>query len=167
MNSAELYIDRLKLIPHPEGGYFREVYCSNGKITNDALPEYYSGDRSYSTSIYFLLVGDQKSHLHKLKSDEVWHFYDGSTIRLFVIDKKGSLSEILIGRNIEEGEVLQYVIEKDQWFCAEVKDKKSFSLIGCTVSPGFDFSDFELGSSEKLLNYFPLHKELIKKFTLG
>jgi len=165
MNTADFYIEKLKLIPHPEGGYFREVYRSEESIYQEALPKRYSGNRSFSTSIYFLLKGEQISHLHKLKSDEAWHFYDGSSIRLIIINGDRKLSEIILGREIEKGELLQYIINKSQWFCAEVVDKKSFSLIGCTVSPGFDFSDFELGKRESLVKLFPECKGLIYKFT--
>jgi len=167
MNRADFYIERLKLIPHPEGGYYREVYRSEEMIKNNALPGYYNGDRFFSTSIYFLLKGKQKSNLHKLKSDEIWHFYNGSPLKLYIINKKGELSGIKLGRNAGKGEMFQYIIEKGQWFCAEVIDKKSYSLIGCTVSPGFDFSDFELGKRKKLIKIFPGYKKLINDFTAG
>src|SRR5690606_11076637 len=158
MKTAEFYIKRLNLTQHPEGGYFKEVYRDDEIINKKHLHERYTTDHSFSTSIY---------NLHKIKSDETWHFYDGTTLIINIIDKDGRLSSVKLGRNIDEGEVFQFTIKKDSWFCAEVRDKNSFSLVGCTVSPGFDFSDFELGKRETLLKSFPYHKELITRFTRG
>ena len=98
MNTADLYIEKLKLIPHPEGGYYREVYRSDESIKQKELPKRYSGNHSFSTSIYFLLKGEQKSYSHKLKSDEVWHFYDRSSVKLFIINEDGKLSKIILGK---------------------------------------------------------------------
>lgn len=164
MNKADIYIKKLKLIPHPEGGYFKEIYRS-GETLKHGLPGRYKGNRSFSTSIYFLLKGKQKSLLHKLKSDEIWHFYDGSSLKLYIIDAKSKLSSKLLGRNIDVKESMQLVIKRGYWFCAEVSDENSFALFGCTVAPGFDFSDFELGERKKLLRLYPQHKELVEKFT--
>jgi len=167
MKTAEYYIQKLKLTAHPEGGWFKEVYRSNEIIMKSALFGRYSNERAFSTSIYFLLESEQKSLLHKLNSDEIWHFYDGSPLKLFLLDKDGNVSEIHLGRNLDKEEVLQFTIPNGQWFCAEVQDKDSFTLTGCTVSPGFDFSDFELGAREKLFKLFPHHKDFIVKFTSG
>jgi len=161
------YIETLKLKPHPEGGFFTEIYKSDEKINSRCLPARYKGSRSFSTSIYFLLKGDQISYLHKVKSDELWHFYDGCSIKLNIIDEKGNLSTLLLGRNLTGGEILQAVVENNCWFCAELTDKSSFSLVGCTVSPGFEFDDFEIGKRDELLTRFPQHNKLIKKFTTG
>ena len=165
MDKADFYREKLELIPHPEGGYFREIYRSDEALKDDALPHRYKGNRAFSTSIYFLLKGEQRSMLHKLKSDEIWHFYDGSGVKLYMIDAKGKVSQSLLGRNIDAGESMQLVIKRGYWFCAEVLDGNSFSLFGCTVAPGFDFSDFELGDRKELLQLYPQHEELIKKFT--
>jgi uncharacterized protein len=164
MNKADIYIEKLKLIPHPEGGYFREVYRSD-ELLKDGLPDRYEGSRAFSTSIYFLLKENQKSLLHKLKSDEIWHFYDGSSVKLYTIDSEGKVLQRLLGKNIDAGESMQLVIKKGYWFCAELSDENSFSLFGCTVAPGFDFSDFELGERKELLQLYPQHEELIKRFT--
>jgi len=112
-----------------------------------------------------LLEGNQVSNFHKLKSDEQWHFYNGSTIVIHVIDESGNLNKILLGRNIENGETLQTVIKYNSWFAAELADKTSFALIGCTVAPGFDFTDFELGKRDELIKTFPQFRELIYKLT--
>jgi hypothetical protein len=160
---AKYYIQKLQLNKHPEGGYYREIYRSGEIISIDAPKN--NLKRNFSTSIYFLLEGAQISKFHRLKSDELWHFYDGGSVKVYVIDGKGKLNEIVLGRKTEEGEIFQTVIKKNNWFAAEVMNKRSFSLIGCTVSPGFDFSDFELANREDLLECFPKYKSLILKFT--
>ena len=159
------YIYRLQLNPHHEGGYFKEVYRSDEIILSENLPNRFTSNRNFSTSIYFLLDGEQKSNFHRLKSDEIWHFYEGSSINIFVIDEFGNLSEYLLGKNLAEGETFQVVIKRNSWFAAELKEKKSYSLIGCTVSPGFDYEDFELADRNNLQKQFPQHEEIIKKFT--
>jgi len=160
---AKYYIQKLQLEKHPEGGYFREVYRSGEIISIDAPKKNFK--RNVSTSIYFLLEGTQISKFHRLKSDELWHFYDGGSVKVYVIDEKGKLTEIILGKKIKEGEVFQTVIKNNNWFAAEVINKRSFALIGCTVSPGFDFSDFELANRKYLLETFPKHKSIISKFT--
>ncbi len=160
---SKFYIQKLELQKHPEGGYYREIYRSAEMITTE-----YPGrrkKRNYSTSIYFLLDGKQVSKFHKLRSDELWHFYDGSSVLIHIIDENGNYKKIIVGKNISSGDVYQTVIKKNCWFAAEVIDKKSFALVGCTVSPGFDFSDFEFGDRESLINKYPDLKSLIIQFT--
>lgn len=160
---ARYYIQKLQLSKHPEGGYYREIYRS-GEIISIDVPKN-NLKRNVSTSIYFLLEGSQISKFHRLKFDELWHFYDGGSVKVYIINEKGKLTEIILGRKTEEGEVFQTVIKKNNWFAAEVVNKRSFALIGCTVSPGFDFSDFELANKGDLTECFPRHKSLITKFT--
>jgi predicted cupin superfamily sugar epimerase len=160
---AAKYIKQLQLKKHPEGGYYKEVYRSGEIILPSHLPKRYKTSRNFSTSIYFLLEGTQFSAFHLLRSDELWHFYDGSKVLLYIIDQKGNLTIKKLGRS-KDCE-LQLTIEKQNWFAAEVEDKKSFSLFGCTVSPGFEFDDFELGKRQELINKFPHHKILITRMT--
>jgi predicted cupin superfamily sugar epimerase len=162
---AEFYINKLQLIPHPEGGFYKEIYRSTEEIPEKYLPARYKGERSYSSSIYFLLEGNSFSSFHRLKSDEIWHFYDGSSVKIYVINQRGKISENILGKDIEQGEEIQFIINKDCWFAAEVLFKSSFSLFGCTVSPGFDFNDFELGRKENLIKIYPQHKTIIEKLT--
>ena len=164
MTNVHELIQKLKLETHPEGGYFKELYRSVETINKDALPERYSGDRCFSTSIYYLLRGNQKSTLHRLKSDEIWHFYLGSQLRLYMIDSSGIFESVVLGQNIFDGETPQFVIPKGIWFGAHPMstDGNDFSLVGCTVAPGFDFKDFEMGNKEDLLKEFPHHKEVIE-----
>ena len=164
--SAEYWIDKLNLTKHPEGGYFKEIYRAKEFINKKSLPGRYTSFRSFSTSIYFLLQSHEFSVFHRLKSDEIWHFYEGSPISIFIILPNGNLKKVLLGQNPENNEFLQFTIPKGCWFAAKVYSPDSYSLVGCTVSPGFDFDDFELGSYEKLSKLFPQHLQLIKQFTI-
>ena len=166
MKTAEYYIKTLGLQKHPEGGWFKEVYRSDEEIAGEHLPERYTGARHHSTSIYFLLTSDTFSAFHRIKSDELWHFYEGSPVTIYMIGSEGNYSEITLGRNIENGEVLQCVIPHGVWFGAKVNSADSFCLVGCTVAPGFHFDDFELGEREELLKKFPERSEIIKTLTI-
>lgn len=157
------YIKQLQLKKHPEGGYYREVYRSGELILPEHLPKRYKSTRNFSTSIYFLLEGKQFSAFHLLKSDELWHFYDGSNVLVYIINQDRELSFKKLGRGKDSD--FQLAIEKQNWFAAELEDKKSFALFGCTVSPGFDFDDFELGKRDDLIKKYPQHSALIKRLT--
>ncbi|MCC7158764.1 MAG: cupin domain-containing protein [Ignavibacteria bacterium] len=167
MNKTEHYISKLALEKHPEGGWFKEVYSSNELIKAEHLPARFKGHRRHSTSIYFLLTGDTFSALHRIKSDELWHFYDGSPVSIHMIDEKGNYSAARLGHDVEEGEVFQFAVPAGVWFGATINDKDSFTLVGCTVAPGFHFDDFELGVRGELVKSFPQHKGVIEKLTRG
>ena len=162
---ANYWIKKLELTKHPEGGYFKEVYRDDEVIKDDHLPSRFKGDRNYSTAIYYLLDGNNFSAFHKIKSDEIWHFYAGTSLIIYVIDKDGNLKKIVLGNNPEKDEHLMAVIPKKSWFAAKVIDNNSFSLIGCTVAPGFHFDDFELGNRENLIRQYPEHSSLIIELT--
>lgn len=155
-------IEKLKLEPHPEGGYFKETYRSKESIDLDA-PFY--GTRNYSTSIYFMLTADTFSAFHKIKQDEAWHFYQGDPIDLHMIHPDGEHELIKLGHNIFYDEVPQFIVPAESWFAAKSIGAKGYSLVGCTVSPGFDFADFELATEESLLQIFGMHAALIREFT--
>lgn len=165
MNSVNEIINELDLKPHPEGGYFKETYRSTGTIKEGSLDPAYGGNRNYSTCIYFLLTSDSFSAFHRIKQDEIWHFYDGSPIALHIISENGVHSQHMIGRDFAKGEVPQLVVPGGCWFAAEVINTDYFSLVGCTVSPGFSFEDFELKSRQELVSIFPEHESIISKFT--
>ncbi len=165
MNSIERIITKLHLKPHPEGGYFKETYRSTGIINADSLEASYNGERNYSTCIYFLLTSDNFSALHRIKQDEIWHFYDGSPIRLHMITEAGKHTEHIIGKDLSKGELPQFVVPGGCWFAAEVVEDDTFSLVGCTVSPGFSFEDFELKSKKELTGLFPHLQDVISKLT--
>jgi predicted cupin superfamily sugar epimerase len=163
--NAEYWIEKLRLEPHPEGGYFRQTYKAELTLAQAALPAEFTGMRAASTAIYFLLEGENFSAFHRLRSDEVWHFYDGAPLVVHVIEPQGTRSEILMGRDVNSGQVLQAVVKAGCWFASHVADWSSFALVGCTVAPGFDFDDFEMGWREELMRVFPQHRELIERLT--
>jgi predicted cupin superfamily sugar epimerase len=164
MKNAEFWISHLELQKHPEGGYFREIYRSDETIGKNNLPVRYQGERSFSTSIYFLLKAGEFSAFHKILSDEIWHFYQGDPVELFLISKSGNLQTLRLGNDPSEGEVFQLVIPNGTWFAARVSGK-NYSLVGCTVAPGFDFTDFELAGKETLIQKFPRHQDIIDSLT--
>ena len=164
-NSAQYWIDTLGLIAHPEGGYFRETYRASLSIAREALPPQFTGPRRVLTAIYFLLQGHNFSAFHRLRSDELWHFYLGGPFVVHVIQENGQHSEISIGSNPDAGEVLQATVKAGCWFASCVRDPGSFALAGCTVAPGFDYEDFELGKRTQLEKMYPQHAKLIEQFT--
>ncbi|QTA93354.1 cupin domain-containing protein [Desulfonema magnum] len=167
MKNSDYWIRKLKLVKHPEGGYFRETHRSHESVAGNALPKRFDGQRSFSTAIYFLLRGDQVSHLHRIKSDELWHFYDGSAMTIHMIDPHGQYKQIRLGRDLDNGEVFQAVVENGCWFGATVDISDAYSLVGCTVAPGFDFHDFEMADRYELIAMYPEHIEIIEKLTLA
>lgn len=164
-NATEEIISKLALQPHPEGGYYRETYRSQGSIQQASLAGKYKGERNYATCIYFLLKSETFSAFHRIKQDEIWHFYDGSPIRMHMISAAGSYSIHFIGRDFNNGELPQFVVPGGCWFAAEVIHKNNYSLVGCTVSPGFSFEDFELIPRKNLISFFPEHEEIICRLT--
>lgn len=164
-STIQLLIERLDLKPHPEGGYYRETYRSSDEIPHEALGSVYSGIRNHSTCIYFLLVSGKFSAFHKINQDEIWHFYDGSPVELHTIDTLGNHQKHIIGRGFEKGEAPQLVVPGGVWFASKVVDGGSYSLVGCTVAPGFDFNDFQLAEREDLIQQYPQYQELIRDFT--
>jgi len=165
MYTSKDWIQKLKLLRHPEGGFYKEVYRSTETISHKSLPKRFNGNRSISTSIYFLLENDQFSSFHRLESDEIWHFYAGSPLIIHIIASDGSYRIEKLGLNIDEDQRPQITIPTGTWFAAEVIDKSSYSLIGCTVAPGFDFDDFELAERKSLINHFPHLETIINKLT--
>ena len=165
MYTANYVIKKLKLTKHPEGGYFKEVYRSEEFIPANVLPGRYNGERNFATSIFFLLKGNEFSSFHKIQSDETWHFYEGSTLELYILNEKSGINRYLLGRDLDNGEKLQVTVPRNHWFGARVADSESFALLGCTVAPGFHFDDFELADRKTLLEQFPQHEKIIKELT--
>jgi predicted cupin superfamily sugar epimerase len=165
MSGAQTWIDGLRLRRHPEGGWFRETYRSEEVLAATALPPRFGGDRALATAIYFLLDGDDFSALHRLKADEVWHFYDGAGVTLHIIDQDGTYSTVNLGRSLGAGEAPQAVVRAGCLFGATVSDTRSYALVGCTLAPGFDFTDFEMPGREELCRLYPRHRQLIERLT--
>ena len=162
---AAYWIEKLGLEAHPEGGHYRQTYRADLVLAKESLPAEFKGARSAATAIYFLLRGEEFSAFHRLRSDEVWHFYVGSTLVVHVIEPAGEYSSIVLGRDLEAGQVLQAVVRAGCWFASHVADWKSWALVGCTVAPGFDFEDFELAKRAELVAKYPQHRELIERLT--
>lgn len=164
-NRVQYLISKLDLQPHPEGGYFRETYRSKGSIPKKELSDRITGNRNYCTGIYFLLTSDNFSAFHRINQDEMWHFYEGSALTIHMINEKGTYSNQKVGMDLDSNEVPQFTVPKHVWFAAEVNEPDSYSLVGCTVSPGFDFRDFELAERTSFINSYPDLEEVILRFT--
>ncbi len=164
---AAYWIRKLNLKPHPEGGYYRQTYVADLVLAKEGLPPNFTGPRPASTAIYFLLEGKNFSAFHRLRSDELWHFYTGGALLVHAIEADGRYFTIQLGNDSESGEVLQAVVKAGCWFASEVKNGKGFGVVGCTVAPGFDFEDFDLAEREELAMSYPQHRELIGKLTRG
>jgi predicted cupin superfamily sugar epimerase len=161
--TGNYFIEHLQLQPHPEGGFFKETYRSDGLISAACLPDGFNGDRHYSTAIYFLLQKNDFSAFHRIRSDECWHFYEGGSLLIHIIDRLGHYSCIRLGRKIHEGETFQHVVPAGCWFASEPAPQSEFTLVGCTVAPGFEFSDFEMADAMKLEKEYPQHKSIIRR----
>lgn len=165
MHTIDDLIRILELEPHPEGGFYKQTYRSTGSISQEALPKSYSGSRNFSTCIYFLLTSGNFSAFHRIHQDEIWHFYEGSTLSLHTISPEGNHKRHLVGNNLLAGEHPQVVVPGGHWFAAEITNRDAYALVGCTVAPGFDFQDFELAERDQLAARFPAHRGLILRLT--
>ncbi|TCP29615.1 hypothetical protein EV207_10969 [Scopulibacillus darangshiensis] len=163
INELQSWVSKLGLTPHPEGGYYKETFKSREVISDKELDVDFTGNRKLYTSIYFLLTSNDVSHFHRLKSDELWYFHGGSPLSIHVIHENGQYDEIKLGINLEKGEVPQALVPKNSIFGSSVMEKDTYSLVGCMVSPGFDFQDFELFTQDELLLKYPGHKDIIMK----
>jgi uncharacterized protein len=159
-------ISQLNLLPHPEGGHYREYYRSDVTVAGEALPSQYGGARVVATAIYFLLEAGEKSHLHRLKGDEIWHFYAGGALDLFLIRPDGQLEQRRLGTRLDAGENFQTVVPAGYWFAATPAPGSDYALCGCTMAPGFDFEDFELAERAALQAEFPQHHAFLQDFCL-
>ncbi len=162
---VEEIISHYQLTPHPEGGFYRETYRSDEVIPVHCLPEGFMAARNVCTAILYLLKAGDFSALHRIRQDEMWHFYLGGALRLVMISPEGRFTEVLLGQDMAAGEYVQYVVPAGYWFGARPVKGSPFSFVGCTVAPGFDFKDFELAKRAELLEQFPRHKDLIVAYT--
>ena len=165
MNVREL-VEKLGLEPHPvEGGYFRETYRSEDVLPAGALPHRYGGDRTLSTAIYYLLTPDTVSRMHRLRSDEIFHFYAGDPVEMLQLLPDGSHKVVLIGSDIPAGQLPQVIVPRGVWQGARLAEGGEYALMGTTVAPGFDFADYETGDRESLLRAYPACGDMIRKLT--
>lgn len=159
MKEIEKMVKKLDLKPHPEGGFYRETYRSEEVIEASK-----GGSRNLCTGIFFLLTAGNFSAFHRIKSDEMWHFYAGDPLSVHVL-QNGEYRKLSIGPVQLEGYCPQGLVPGGAWFASEVEEGGSYSLVGCTVSPGFDFKDFELARRMELCADFPQHLSIIKRLT--
>jgi len=165
MNDADQWIETLHMRPHPEGGWYSKAYRSSESIPHRCLPDRFTGDRFYSTAIYFLLKAPEVSSLHRIRQDELWHFYDGGSLTVHVIDPDGNHSASRLGTDLQNGERPLAVVRAGCVFGATLNEPDSYVLVGCTVAPGFTFDDFEMPRRESLLETYPRHRALIERLT--
>lgn len=167
VKNAQQWIDALKLIPLPEeGGWYNEVYRSDETIQPSALPSRFAGERCFATSIYYLLKSDEFSAFHRIQQEEIWHFYEGSPLIVHEIDLDGRYTAHRLGRDFDAGERFQLTIPRGHLFASSVTESEdSFSLVACSVSPGFEFVDFEAPRRDVLLQEYPQHTDVIRALT--
>ncbi len=165
MNSAQYWIDQLRLEPHPEGGFYRETYRSDEHIPATALPDRYPNSRAFATAIYFLLTAEQPSCFHALLSDELWFFHSGNAVTLHSLSDEAGYKTILLGPEPSPHQQFSALMRAGTWFGATVDHPGSFALLSCVVTPGFDFNDFTLASRAQLLKEFPVHGAIIEALT--
>ena len=159
--TADDWTARLGLIRHPEGGWYRETYRSSERIERAALPPRFGGPRAFSTAIYYLLRAGERSALHRIKSDEVWHHYAGDAVELWLLEEPGGARQVRLGGDGEP----QVIVPAGVWYGARVVDGGAYALMGGTVAPGFDFADFELADRAALLAAWPGQRAVIEALT--
>lgn len=155
----------LGLVPHPEGGHYRELYRADETVEKAALPPRFQGARSFSTAIYFLLEGAVFSALHTIESDELWHHYEGAALRIVTLASDGTREDFVLGKRYELGERPFACVKRGRIFGSYVDEGVGHALVGCTVAPGFDFADFVMPTRDELLARFPAHAEIVTRLT--
>lgn len=165
MATVSELVSRLALTPHPEGGFFKETYRSELTVRPKGFPS----ERNISTGIYFLLRACDFSAFHRIRSDEMWHYYSGEPLEVIMLNEKGR-SGFVLGPDIQNGQCFQNVVPAGSWFASRLlnydpSDEERYCLAGCTVSPGFDFQDFEMPGQSEMLSMFPDHREIILELT--
>ena len=164
--SADDVIRMLDLVPLPgEGGYFRETYRSPLTLPAAVLPRAYRSKRVAGTAIYYLLTPDSFSAMHRLRGDEVYHFYLGDPVELLQLRGDGGGQVVIVGRDIANGMAPQVVVPGGVWQGARVAAGGRFALLGTTMAPGFDGRDFVLGDRVELVRRYPAHAALIAALT--
>jgi hypothetical protein len=163
--TAEEAVSRLGLSPHPEGGFYRETYRASDVLPRESLPKRFAGPRNAATAILYLLPEGAKSRLHRIASDELWHFHLGGALELVELAPDGRVETTILGTDLKSGEVLQKAVPAGRWFGARPRAGAGWCLVGCTVAPGFDFADFELGKRAELLRSFPGARAEIEALT--
>ncbi len=156
----------LKLEPHPvEGGSFLQTWCAAETIPQSALPAQYAGPRPAGTCIYYLLEPGTFSEMHRLTSDEIYHFYLGDPVEMLQLAPDGRARKLIIGSDLANGQHPQLLVPKNVWQGSRLLSGGKVALLGCTMSPGFDYADYEAGARDVLVRDYPEFAELIEKLT--
>ncbi len=163
--TAEQIREFLMMQPHPiEGGYFAETYRSSGSVPQSVLKNY-PGDRSLSTAIYYLLTPDTFSAMHRVRGDEMFHFYLGDPVEMLQLMPDGTGEVIMLGQDIGSGMRLQYTVPGGAWQGSRVRQGGQYALLGTTMAPGFEYEDYETGRRQDLITRFSKYSHLIKSLT--
>lgn len=165
--TANELIEKLGLKPLPEeGGYYKETYRHAIGVSAEVVGISRAGERRLATAIYYMVVPSSFSALHLLqKSDEIFHFYGGDPVEMIQIDPHGKLQTFVLGADVMAGQSPQVVVPGGNWQALRLKEGGAWALMGTTVSPGFEFEDFEVRSREQLLELFPQHRDAVVRFT--
>lgn len=162
MEDHHLLTDKLNLIPHPEGGFYRRNWLSllSGDL-KDSTGKVIFPSRSIGSSILYLLPAEMVCKWHRVKCDEMWHHYRGFPLRMYLLPPRKTLETVVLGSDIAQGQIPQFIVHRDTWFAAEPLEKEGFALCGCTLWPSFTYSDFELAEPGKLADEYPAYRDLI------
>jgi hypothetical protein len=163
--TAADWIHALKLSPHPEGGHFAVASRSSAVVPQRALPQSFSGERNFFSSIYYLLEAGDFSAFHRLRSDEVWYYHAGCAMNIYTIHPNGFVTVRQLGCDTELQEQLQIHVPPNTWLAAQPAIENRYALVGCMMAPAFDERDWEMADRENLLRQFPQHEQLILRFT--
>jgi predicted cupin superfamily sugar epimerase len=164
MDEYRFYIDKLNMIAHPEGGYYRRNWQSllSGDL-KDGSGKVVFPARKLGSSILYLLPYDMVCKFHRVKCDEMWHHYQGTALYIYLLHPQKGLETLILGSDISSGQIPQIIIHRDTWFAAELVEPAGFALCGCTLWPAFSYTDFEMAEPESLVDDFPQHKALIER----
>ena len=163
--TADQIIELLGLEPHPEGGFFAETYRAALTLPEDGLPPEYGGPRAAGTAIYYMIRPDSPSRMHRVRSDEVYHFYLGDPAELLLLEPHGEGRTITLGPDLAAGQRPQAVVPGGVWQGCRVLPGGEFALLGATVAPGFDYADFELADGDTLMKAYPEHAGALTALT--
>jgi len=165
LRTAAQIIEELGLIPHPEGGYYREIFRSTTRVSHPGIPDGESNDRAASTSIYFLLESGDFSAFHRVRSDETWHLHGGGPLEIHLIDQHGAHTLHILGLDVGAGFQPQLTIPANVWQACRPAPAAEYVLCGCQVAPGFEFADFSLASRRELIMCYPGCEAVIEALT--
>lgn len=163
---AEQIIEALGLTPLPmEGGYYSETYRCGERIPRAVVDSRYPSERSICTAIYYLLTPEMFSAMHRVRSDEIFHFYRGDPVEMLMLYPDGSHELVMLGSDVLSGEKPQMLVPHGVWQGCMLKAGGEYALMGCTVAPGFEFEDYEHGDRTSLISAYPDCKRIITKLT--